>query len=127
MQTFMPEHYAIQAASSHDVEGFHAKELEYRRKLGYPPFARLVRLETRNSDSARAEAEARKLADRLKARLNALNMRESEIIGPVPAFFAKIDGIFRWQIILRGANPIAMLEGERLNDWRVEVDPISLL
>jgi len=45
LQTFMPEHYAIQFASNHDVNGFYERELEYRKQLGYPPYAKLVRLE----------------------------------------------------------------------------------
>ncbi|MBI2331358.1 MAG: primosomal protein N' [Chloroflexi bacterium] len=45
MQTFAPENYALQFAAGHDVNGFYERELEYRRQLGYPPFARLVRLE----------------------------------------------------------------------------------
>ncbi len=65
LQTFQPEHYAIQAASRHDYAGFYARELEERRQLGYPPFSRLVRLELRATDPARVEAEARLLAGRL--------------------------------------------------------------
>jgi primosomal protein N' (replication factor Y) len=49
------------------------------------------------------------------------------MIGPVPCFFAKVNGYYRWQIILRGANPQELLQGVKLDGWRVEVDPISLL
>jgi primosomal protein N' len=53
------------------------------------------------------------------------------MIGPVPAFFAKVGGIHRWQIVLRGSDPAALLRERNvqswLKDWRVEVDPISLL
>ena len=38
LQTFQPEHYAIQAAARHDLEGFTRQELAYRRELGYPPY-----------------------------------------------------------------------------------------
>ena len=65
LQTFQPEHYAIQAASRHDYAGFYSRELDERRKLGYPPFSRLVRLEYRAFDPAKAEAEARAMAARL--------------------------------------------------------------
>jgi primosomal protein N' len=53
------------------------------------------------------------------------------MIGPVPAFFAKVGGIHRWQIVLRGSDPALLLRERNvehwLKDWRVEVDPISLL
>jgi primosomal protein N' len=45
----------------------------------------------------------------------------------VPCFFARVGGDYRWQIVLRGANPQALLRHVRLDGWRVEVDPISLL
>ena len=44
IQTFAPEHYAIQAAASHDYAAFYAQEIAYRRQLNYPPFSRLVQL-----------------------------------------------------------------------------------
>jgi primosomal protein N' (replication factor Y) (superfamily II helicase) len=127
LQTFMPEHYAIQFAAKHDVDGFHQRELEYRRRLGYPPFARLARLEYRDVDPLKAEAEAGKLGDRLKIRLEAEGFRQTEMIGPVPCFFAKENGEYRWQIVLRGPDPASALKELRLTDWRVEIDPISLL
>lgn len=127
MQTFTPEHYALQFAAGHDVDGFYQRELEYRRSLGYPPFARLARLEYREADPVKAEEEAKKLADRLKAKLEAGGFRQTELIGPVPCFFAKENGEYRWQVVLRGPDPAAVLKDLRLNDWRVEVDPINIL
>jgi primosomal protein N' (replication factor Y) len=127
MQTFMPEHYAIQAASQHDVNGFYAQELNYRKQLSYPPYTRLARLEYRHADSAKAEEESQKTASRLKVKIEAEARHQTEIIGPVPSFFAKMDGLYRWQIIVRSPDPAALLRDVKLSDWRVELDPISLL
>ncbi|MBM4427906.1 MAG: primosomal protein N' [Chloroflexi bacterium] len=127
MQTFMPEHYALQFAAGHDVNGFYERELEYRKQLGYPPFAKLARLEYRETDPLKAEEEARKLGDKLKARLEAVGFRQTEMIGPVPCFFAKENGEYRWQIVLRGPDPAAVLREMRIADWRVEVDPANIL
>ncbi len=127
MQTFAPEQYAIQFAAQHDVNGFFQRELDYRRQLGYPPFAKLARLEIRNQDPLKVEAEAQKLADRLKVKLEAEGRHQTELIGPIPCFFAKENGEHRWQIILRGPDPASVLRDLRLPDWRVEIDPISLL
>jgi primosomal protein N' (replication factor Y) len=52
---------------------------------------------------------------------------QTELIGPVPSFFSKVDGIYRWQIIVRGPDPVSLLRDVKLNDWRIEIDPISLL
>ncbi len=127
LQTFMPEHYAIQFAAGHDVNGFYERELDYRKQLGYPPFAKLVRLEFRDADPLKAESDSQKAADKLKLRIETENRRQTELIGPVPAFFSKVDGIHRWQIILRGSDPTSLLRDLKLSDCRVEVDPISLL
>lgn len=127
LQTFMPEHYAIQFAAGHDVNGFFKRELEYRKRLGYPPFARLARLEYRHADNIKAEAESRKLADKLKVKIEAEGRRQTELIGPVPSFFSKVDGLHRWQIIVRSPDPASLLRDMQLSDWRVEIDPISLL
>ena len=127
MQTFQPEHYAIQAAAGHDYAAFYERELAYRRTLGYPPFGRLVRLEFRHSDNAEAEKAAKALAERLLTDLTIEGRKETDLIGPTPCFFAKMNGIYRWQIIVRGPDPVSLLRGRLPDGWRVEVDPVSLL
>jgi primosomal protein N' (replication factor Y) (superfamily II helicase) len=127
LQTFQPDHYVLQAASRHDYPGFYQKELEYRRKLEYPPFGRLVRLEYRHPDPARAEKAAQDLAGTLRAWMVAEDRRATEMIGPAPCFFARTGGIYRWQIILRGPDPVSLLRNREIRDWSIEVDPVSLL
>jgi primosomal protein N' (replication factor Y) (superfamily II helicase) len=127
LQTFQPENYAILAASHHDYSAFYTRELEERRKLGYPPFNRLVRLEIRDADAARAETAARAMAEKIIHWIETEGRRETTLIGPVPCFFAKMGGLYRWQIILRGPNPGSLIEDKNLTGWRVEVDPVSLL
>ncbi len=127
LQTFQPEHYVIQAAARHDYEGFYRQELEYRRQLGYPPFGRLVRLEYRHADASRAEAAAQGMAAQLRGWIAAEDRRATTLIGPAPCFFARVADQHRWQIILRGPNPVSLLRGRALGEWRVEVEPVSLL
>jgi primosomal protein N' (replication factor Y) len=131
LQTFDPANQVIQSAARHDVDGFHQFELEQRRRLAYPPYSRLVRLEYRHRDASSARTEAQKLAGKLGELLNNGYWKEITVIGPVPSFFAKLGGYYRWQIILRGPDPISLIREDTLHrsltDWRVEVDPISLL
>jgi primosomal protein N' (replication factor Y) len=127
LQTFNPDHYAIRAASRHDYSGFYRQEMEFRKRLRYPPFTRMVRLETRNTDAAQAEAAARALAEQIGLWIREGDFRATEIIGPVPCFFGRQNSLYRWQIVLRGPNPINVLRGRSLGDWRVEVNPVSLL
>ncbi|MHB1120347.1 MAG: replication restart helicase PriA, partial [Bellilinea sp.] len=127
LQTFQPENYAIQAAASHDYMGFYERELEERRRIGYPPFSRLVRLEYRHLESQKAQVAAQRMATQVESWLNDGAYTSTDIIGPVPCFFARINSYYRWQIILRGPDPAAVLRGKNLGEWRVEVDPQSLL
>jgi primosomal protein N' (replication factor Y) len=126
LQTFAPEHYAIQAAAKHDVNGFYQYELEQRKRLGYPPFARLVRFEFRHHDAAAAESEAHKLAAKLR-RLIAERRLPVTLIGPAPCFFPKLNDEYRWQIISRGSDFELLLSGGSFPGWRIEVEPVSLL
>ena len=123
LQSFDPVQPVIQFAAQHDVNGFYEYELEQRKRLGYPPFSRLVRLEFREQDQLAAEREAQRVAEKLLA----LSGQRLIVIGPVPCFFAKVNNEYRWQIILRGAQPQDLLRGVKLDGWRVEVDPVSLL
>ncbi|MCZ2289496.1 MAG: primosomal protein N' [Anaerolineales bacterium] len=126
LQTFAPDHYVIQSAARHDVDGFQKLEAEYRRQLGYPPFGRAARLEFRHRDAARAESEAKRVLQILAGKIEA-ERRTQTVASAVPCFFAKMDGWYRWQVLLRGPDPVSLLRGLRLDEWRVETEPISLL
>lgn len=127
LQTFHPSHYVIRAVAQHDYAGFYTQELAHRRKLAYTPFGQVVRLEYRHTDPVRAETVSRTLGERIQGWLQEEDRRETDLIGPVPCFFGKVGGEYRWQIILRGPNPASLLVGRKLADWRVEVEPESLL
>jgi primosomal protein N' (replication factor Y) len=127
LQTFIPENYVIQAASHHDYQAFYKQELEYRRQLNYPPFSQLVRLEYRHHDAEQAEAAALTLAGQIRTWLGDKKFREIELVGPVPCFFARLGGLYRWQLVLRGPDPAAVVRGRPLGEWRIEVNPPSLL
>ncbi len=127
LQTFQPENYAIQAAAGHDYAGFYRQELDYRRRLGYPPFAHLARLEFRSPKADEAEASAMSMAAQVQAWIEQGGFSATDIIGPVPCFFTRIAGYYRWQIVLRGPNVASVLRGKPLAGWRVEIDPPNLL
>jgi primosomal protein N' (replication factor Y) len=127
LQTFQPEHYIIQAAAKHDYRGFYRDELERRRNLAYPPFSRLVRVEFKGNHESEVEAESQKLAERIRGWIQQEGHRSTEMIGPVPCFFSRVGGFYRWQIVLRGPDPVTILRHKVLGDCRVEVDPPSLL
>jgi primosomal protein N' (replication factor Y) len=127
LQTFQPDHYVIKAAAMHDYRNFYRQELAYRQQLGYPPYANLVRLEYRHRDAGRAERVANQLAAEIRAWMQSAHSQATQMIGPAPCFFARQDDAYRWQIILRGPNPQNLLRDRALKDWRIEINPASLL
>ena len=127
LQTFMPEYGVIQAAARHDYAGFYTQEIASRKRLGYPPFNRLVRLEVQHKNLEKAEKSAMDMAAMLVKRIEKEKRTETDLIGPVPCFFAKQAGLYRWQVILRGPDPASLLIGHLPEGWRIEVDPSSLL
>jgi primosomal protein N' (replication factor Y) len=127
LQTFQPEHYAIQAAAGHDYIGFYNRELTERKKLGYPPFGRLVRLEYRHLNTQTAESNTRNMVEILQARVAKAGRVETDVLGPVPCFYAKQNDLYRWQVILRGPDPASILPIRFPEGWRVEIDPPDLL
>src|SRR5258708_29377339 len=55
LQTYLPDHYAIRAAAAHDYTTFAEQELMARKRFGYPPFGRLVLLQTAAAKEATVE------------------------------------------------------------------------
>jgi primosomal protein N' (replication factor Y) len=128
VQTYTPEHPAIQRASEHDYEGFYAQEIAFRRKQWYPPISRNVKLLYVDPNPQKAESEAERLHRILEQRIARLGLPQVDLIGPAPAFFSRLRGKYRWQILVRGKDPHTLLRHMRFPlGWRVDVDPVSVL
>jgi primosomal protein N' (replication factor Y) len=127
LQTYEPEHYAIQAAAEHDYEAFYETELEMRRQLDYPPYRRLARLVYRHTSDDAAQSAAERMAGSIEARIRELGVRRAELIGPVPAYFRRVRGEYRWMVVIRAADPTQLLPEDLPRGWAVDVDPVSLL
>ena len=128
VQTYHPDHYAIQAASEHDYERFYREEMAFRRQQMYPPLRRLARLVFQHGQRATAQAEAQRVAEALRGEITARSFPDTDLIGPAPCFFAKQRGEWRWQIVLRSPNPIPAVNSVPLGPgWRIDVDPVDLL
>jgi primosomal protein N' (replication factor Y) len=125
VQTYRPDHYAIDAAARYDFEGFVAKELDARRAAGYPPYGRLVRLLFAHTNARFAREEAMRVAHELELRRSELGA-ETDVLGPAPAYVARAYGRWRWQILLRGREPEELARELTLPaGWTVDVDPAS--
>jgi primosomal protein N' (replication factor Y) len=104
VQTFCPTHPSLVACRSHDYRGFIDGELERRRMLGYPPFARLVHLCFDGRDTEAVERAARAVAADLRRAASELGLSADVVLGPAPAPIARVRGRHRWQVLLRSAD-----------------------
>jgi primosomal protein N' (replication factor Y) len=127
IQTYTPDHYAIDAASRYDFDGFVGAELESRRTAGYPPYNRLVRLLLTHANPRFARDDAMRL-HRVLAHRRAEIGSDTTIVGPSPAYVERVRGRWRWQLLLRGRDPSEPVRDFVLPpNWAVDVDPASLL
>lgn len=126
IQSYQPVHPAIQAVAQFDAATFYQAELALRERFGSPPFGRLVKLTVALPDRDAAEQAAREMAGRLRERAVERGARVT-VVGPAPAYVARRGGRWRFNVVLRGDDPAALLEGGLEAPWSVDVDPESLL
>ncbi|MBX6341182.1 MAG: primosomal protein N', partial [Thermomicrobiaceae bacterium] len=128
VQSYTPDHYAIQAACRHDYAAFYAAEIVFRRQHGYPPFRRLIRLLYRHPDEATCQTAAEETAALLARVAYRRGLRDVDLLGPTPAFAARVRGRYQWQILLRGSDALRLAASVDLDPgWAIDVDPVSLL
>ena len=139
IQTYGPDHYAIQPLIEHDYKKFFAKEIEFRRALGYPPFGKLVNLRLDGPNPEYMEARAQALLKKIRTIQsgNSKYREHIEILGPAPSPIEKLRSRYRWQLLLKGKQ-IGPLIGlatavretfTRSRDVRlhIDVDPYNML
>ncbi len=128
VQTFNPQHFAIEAASRHAYHEFYTAEIALRRRYGYPPFRQFVKLTYSHEQRRRAQHEALLLRERLDQAIEDLALQETDIVGPAPAVFERIRDEFRWQMILRGPDLHPLLRAVELPPgWHLDIDPVSTM
>jgi primosomal protein N' (replication factor Y) len=128
VQTYAPEHYAIQAAARHDFQALYEHEIGFRRLHGYPPLGRLVRLLYRASKEERCLRETRRVRGLLDDEIARQGIADIQVIGPAPCFAERTRGRFRWALLLRGDRFARVLDRLELPaGWTIDVDPVSLL
>src|SRR3989475_6925544 len=133
VQTYTPFSPSIQFARHHDFAGYFEQELEFRERCDFPPFKHAILITVRSAHEGRAKLSAETLVRRLKESLG------SEFIlgDATPAPLEKLQGQFRFHILLRGAAimRLSRLVRETLEKLpfpedvlaAVDVDPYQLL
>jgi primosomal protein N' (replication factor Y) (superfamily II helicase) len=98
VQTYTPFSPSIQFARHHDFAGYFQQELEFRERCDFPPFKHAILITVRSAHEGRAKLSAETLKRRLKEALP-----QEFILGDAtPAPLEKLQGQFRFHILVRG-------------------------
>ena len=133
VQTYTPFSPSIQFARHHDFAGYFQQELEFRERCDFPPFKHAVLITVRSTHEGRAKLSAETLRRRLKEAL----LQEFILGDATPAPLEKLQGQFRFHILIRGEAimRLSRLVRETLEKLpfpedvavTVDVDPYQLL
>lgn len=128
VQSYCPEHYSLRHAARHDYRTFFAEELESRRELGYPPFSHLAVLRVSAPSEQQAASAAAEVFAELKrqcgparaaaekvagdrsggGRERGENGAAVRLLGSAPAPLARLQGRYRWNIVLSSTDPLRL-------------------
>ena len=133
VQTYTPFSPSIQFARHHDFAGYFQQELEFRERCDFPPFNHAILITVRSAHEGRAKLSA----ETLKRRLSEALPREFILGDATPAPLEKLQGQFRFHILIRGEAimRLSRLVRETLDKLpfpedvtvTVDVDPYQLL
>lgn len=105
LQTYVPDHYAIQFAARHDYLGFYDKELKYRGWMRYPPYSSLANVLVR---SEKLE-DALKWSGVLGRWFEKNRVKSLRVLGPAAAPLVRLKREYRYHFVLKSESR------ERLN------------
>lgn len=135
IETFYPEHYAIQHAVDQDYRAFFDREVHFRRVMHYPPFIALANILVRDRKAENAIRWSRAIASWLDSRKHS----ELKVLGPAAAALSRLRRDYRFQILLKSPNRrllakalegcLAFCADKKIPESAVivDVDPVSLL
>jgi len=99
LQTYQPEDDVLLCAARQDYDLFFRNEIEYRRRLGYPPYRALGSIMISNADEAMAKEQANQVMEALKLLRESMPDAERiELYGPAPAQLYRMRDRYRLRI-----------------------------
>ena len=139
VQTYYPEHYAIECAAAHDFRAFAQKELHFRRSLFYPPFVSLANVVLRSPKLEQVSAWVVELQRWFLAKKESGALGGVRVLGPASAPVARSKGWYRFHFVLKSQSREALglllrelqahasASGMDRGHLAVDVDAVSLM
>ena len=100
IQTYNPEHYAIETAAKQDYASFYEMEIGYRQMMGYPPVENLLVVLISGGDECLLETACM----HLKQYAERLGKGKVKIIGPASPYVGKVNDVYRRVLYLKHAE-----------------------
>jgi primosomal protein N' (replication factor Y) len=100
IQTFYPEHYAIQDAVHQDYLSFYERELNFRRMMAYPPLTSLANVIVRDTSLEKAIRWSRRLSEYFSPQ----DGKGLRVMGPASAPLARLKKEHRFQFLLKSTK-----------------------
>lgn len=100
VQSYDPENPCFKRARNHDYEGFFNDELPLRKEVAYPPFTRIALIRV----DGNSEEQVVKAITALRREGERASQGGITILGPAPAFLARLKGRHRWQMLIKGRS-----------------------
>lgn len=135
IQTYSPEHYAIELAKAQHYEPFYQMEMQSRKQFGYPPFYYFTLIQFSHENVLKVSDFANRGTSFLKGNLSP----ETMIIGPTAAAISRVNNRYRYQCLIKYKHEPRLTETlQQLikmyrTDWikagllmTVDVDPMSI-
>lgn len=97
IQTYNPEHYAIELAQTQDYERFYAYEMQMRHAGNYPPYYYTVLISIASKREQNAAREAFKIKRKLASSLHSNTI----ILGPTPSAISRLKNQYYYQILVK--------------------------
>ena len=104
IQTYKPDHYAIQAASKNDYYSFYEQELNRRKQFNYPPFINILVINIVSKDRQEAISYSHKILTQIRKYLRQNNLSLDELSGPTPSVVERVNNFYRFNLILKNKN-----------------------
>ena len=103
IQTYDPEHFAIQTAKVQDYEAFYEQEIAYRGMLSYPPVSNLLVVHVMGGQESLVARTANLIAEKLKSAITRSGRRVL-VVGPADASVAKVNDVYRKMVYMKATD-----------------------
>ena len=100
LQTYFPDHYAVQYAARHDFVGFYEKELRFRSWMQYPPYSALANVVVRSEKLD----EAMEWSGILGKWFEKTRHEGARVLGPAAAPIMRLKKDYRYHFVLKSAS-----------------------